>query len=75
MTRLFPEAAEEAELAKDYNRLLKEVQQLRLFAGFVESVVSNPVGAYSTPALEGIFGMMRDKIAALPNSSGDRDGV
>lgn len=54
------------EAAGDYAELLKEVQQLRLFAGFIESVVSNPVGAYSTPALEGIFGLMRDKIAALP---------
>ena len=70
MSALFPEAAEEAELARDYNRLLKEVQQLRLFAGFVESVVSNPVGAYSTPALEGIFGLMRDKIAALTKGEG-----
>lgn len=68
MEALFPEAREEAELIRDYNALLKEVQQLRLFAGFVESVVSNPVGAYSTPALEGIFGMMRDKIAALPHT-------
>lgn len=64
---LFSEMMDEkSELQSDYSRLLKEVQQLRLFAGFVESVVSNPVGAYSTPALEGIFGLMRDKIAALP---------
>jgi|SRR6185312_201775 len=53
-------------LAQDYSALLKEVQQLRIFVGFVESVVSNPIGAYSVSALDGIFGMMRDKIAALP---------
>jgi hypothetical protein len=67
-SRLFPEAEAEAELIRDYNALLKEAQALRLFAGFVESVVSNPVGSYSQPALEGIFGLMRDKIAALPRS-------
>lgn len=68
MSRLFPEAEAEADLTRDYNALLKEVQQLRLFAGFVESVVANPVGAYSVSALDGIFGLMRDKIAALPHT-------
>lgn len=65
-SRMFPEAEAEAELIRDYNALLKEAQALRLFAGFVESVVSQPVGSYSVAALDGIFGLMRDKIAALP---------
>lgn len=50
----------------DYSELLKEVQQLRLFAGFVESVVCNPVGSYSVAALDGIFSRLRGRIAALP---------
>lgn len=66
MARIFPEAEAEAEIISDYNALLKEAQQLRLFVGFVESVVSNPIGSYSVSALDGIFGLMRDKIAALP---------
>lgn len=32
---------------------------------YVDSWVSNPVGAYSVGALDGLFGLTRDKIAAI----------
>jgi hypothetical protein len=43
----------------------EELRQLRAFRDWVESWVSNPVGAYSVSALDGLFGMTRDKIAAI----------
>lgn len=46
----------------------QELCDLRDFVGWVESWVSNPVGAYSVSALDGLFGMTRDKIAALHSS-------
>lgn len=39
--------------------------RLRACLGWVESWVSHPVGSYSVSALDGLFGMTRDKIAAL----------
>ena len=38
---------------------------LAMFAGWVEGFVSQPVGAFSVDALNGIFAMTRDKLAAL----------
>jgi len=35
------------------------------FVRWVDSWVSNPVSSYSVNALDGLFGMTRDKIAAL----------
>lgn len=43
----------------------EEIERLKAFVGWVDSWVSNPVGAYSVCALDGLFGMTRDKIAAL----------
>src|ERR1700682_2003353 len=43
----------------------RELKQLREFVNWVDSWVSNPVGAYSVAALDGLFGMTRDKIATL----------
>jgi hypothetical protein len=37
----------------------------RAVLDFVESWVSNPVGAYSIHALDGLFALTRDKINAL----------
>lgn len=39
--------------------------ELRDFAAWVDTWVSNQAGAYSVHALDGLFGMARDKIAAL----------
>lgn len=36
---------------------------------WVEAWVTNPVGAYSVSALDGLFGMTRDKIAALKSGA------
>ena len=33
--------------------------------GWVDSWVSNPIGGYSVAALDGLFAMTRDKIAAI----------
>ncbi len=43
----------------------EEIARLRAFVSWVDSWVSNPVGAYSVSALDGLFGMTRDKIAVL----------
>lgn len=51
------------------NADLLELARLREFVGWVDSWVSNPVGAYSVSALDGLFGMTRDKIASLALSS------
>jgi hypothetical protein len=47
-----------------------QAQNIRLlaFVEWVDTIVSNPVSLYSVHALDGLFGMTRDKIAAL---SGD----
>jgi len=42
-----------------------EIKKLRDFARWVDSWVSNPVGSYSVNALDGLFGMTRDKLGAL----------
>ena len=44
-----------------------EIDRLRFFVDWVDSIVSNPVSSYSTAALDGLFGMTRDRIAALSN--------
>lgn len=45
-----------------------EIERLRAFMGWVEAWASNPAASYSTAALDGLFGMTRDKIAALSRS-------
>ena len=50
----------------------KEIERLREFVSWVDTWVSNPASAYSTDALNGLFGMTRDKIAALAVTNGDR---
>ena len=42
-----------------------EIERLRAVVGFVDSWVSNPVGAYSVQALDGLFAQTRDKINAI----------
>lgn len=44
-----------------------EMERLRDFARWVDTWVSNPVGSYSVSALDGLFGMTRDRLAALPS--------
>jgi predicted nucleic acid-binding Zn-ribbon protein len=46
-----------------------QLANVRDFVRWVDSWVSNPVGAYSVCALDGLFGMTRDKIAALAQTS------
>lgn len=53
-------------LAEAVRALRAERDRLKGVINFVESWVSNPMGAYSVSALDGLFGMTRDKIAALP---------
>ena len=47
------------------NQQKAELEQLRDFANWIDTWVRNPAGAYSSSALDGLFGMTRDKIAAL----------
>jgi hypothetical protein len=42
------------------------------FMRWVDSWVSHPVGSYSVAALDGLFGMTRDKIAALNRPVGGK---
>ena len=57
--KILPEAADEIE------RLRNQLGKARDFANWVDSWVSQPAGSYSVYALDGLFGMTRDKIAAL----------
>lgn len=45
--------------------LIEELDQFRSFVYWIETWVSQPASAFSTDALEGLFGMTRDRIAAL----------
>lgn len=47
------------------NQDLHDVKKLRDFVAWVDTWVSNPAASYSTSALDGLFGMTRDRIAAL----------
>jgi hypothetical protein len=47
------------------NRDLADVKKLRDFANWVEAWVSHPASSYSVSALDGLFGMTRDRIAFL----------
>lgn len=51
-------ASQGSEAGEDNRALLQ-------FVGWVDSWVSNPVGAYSVYALDGLFRTTREKIAAL----------
>lgn len=42
-----------------------DIARLRAVVDWVDSWVSNPVGSYSVSALDGLFGMTRDRIVAL----------
>ena len=46
----------------------KYIERQQSVIDWVESWVSHPVGAYSVSALDGLFGMTRDKIAAISRS-------
>ena len=51
-----------------------EKERLQEFVNWVDSWVSNPVGSYSVSALDGLFGMTRDRIAKLaryPQETGE----
>jgi len=47
------------------NDAAEEIDRLREFVGWVDAWTSNEVGSYSIYALDGLFGMTRDRIAAL----------
>lgn len=50
-----------------------QIERLRSVVSWVDSWVSNPVGAYSVAALDGLFSQAREKIASLALPNGDRD--
>jgi len=58
-----PEYAEE--LGRQIDELEAENERLREFSAWVDTWVSNPVTSYSVCALDGLFGMTRDKLATL----------
>jgi hypothetical protein len=63
-------ANEEMKWANERARLRAENERLREFVDWVDSWVSNPVSGYSVSALDGLFGMTRDRITALQNPVG-----
>lgn len=52
--------------AEARERALREAAALRDFADWVDTWVSNPAGSYSVYALDGLFGMARDRLALIP---------
>lgn len=50
-----------------------EMERLREFVGWIDTWISNPARAYSHDALEGLFGMTRDKISALTSAYRGKD--
>ena len=65
---------EPTELDLVYEMLHKveaERNDLRTFAEWVETWISSPVGAFSVHALDGLFGMTRDRLAALREKRGE----
>jgi len=66
-----PEYAEE--LGRQVDELEAENERLREFSAWVDTWVSNPATSYSVYTLDGLFGMTRDKLAALaaPQSAGN----
>ena len=53
------------ELGRQIDELEAENERLREFSTWVDTWVSNPVTSYSVNALDVLFGMTRDKLAAL----------
>jgi anti-sigma factor RsiW len=49
-----------------------EANGLRQVVDWVDTWVSNPVGSYSVAALDGLFAMTRDRIAALTDEQGEK---
>lgn len=47
------------------NNDLLELNKLRDFAKWIDTWVSNSASSYSTAALDGLFGMARDRLALL----------
>lgn len=61
----------EAALWSETISLKSQLEQYKNFAGWVDSWVSHPVGSYSVAALDGLFGMTRDRLAMLPDAALD----
>jgi len=60
------------EMQKTAHEQAQEIERLREFVGWIDTWISNPARAYSHDALEGLFGMTRDKIAALSHPTAHR---
>lgn len=54
-----------ASMEVEVGELRAEIVRQAAVIGWVVAWVGNPVGSYSVSALDGLFGMTRDKIAAL----------
>lgn len=55
-------------------RAADKLEQAQAVIDWIDSWVSNPVGSYSVSALDGLFGMTRDKIATLSSALRNEDG-
>lgn len=67
-------AVDRTELEAAISALLDERDALVDFASWVDSWVSNPVTSYSVDALDGLFGLTRDRLEALSRAGRQEDG-
>lgn len=58
----------------DDAKLIAKAPEMLDFIQWIETWVSNPAASYSTDALDGLFGMARDRLSALlaTDRSGDK---
>ena len=67
--------AEVATLSRQLAEAQGVIERQKRVIDWVESWVSHPVGSYSVLALDGLFGMTRDKIAAQTAAYRTDDGA
>ena len=67
-TITYPSISSAEEVRNVMAELVVALRETSSLVGWVETWASNPAASYSTAALDGLFGMTRDKIAALSRS-------
>lgn len=67
-TITYPSISSAEEVRNVMAELVAALREASLLVGWVETWASNPACSYSTAALDGLFGMTRDRIAALSRS-------
>ncbi len=68
LARLSFDTADAGIAANVVDEAIDEINRLREFVSWIDTWISNPARAYSHDALEGLFGMTRDRMPALPSN-------